>query len=111
MGSLARYVIANWINATFPSRFPWGILTVNVGGSFLIGFLIAWFTRHASAWPWQPLLIVGFLGGLTTFSTLTYDTATAYRQGQAGIAIANLTLNLILGLAAVGLGLWLGDRE
>lgn len=109
-GSVARYLIATWAAAALPGRFPAGILIANVAGSFLIGFLMTFFTRHPAAWPWRPLLIAGFLGGLTTFSSFAYDSAEAWREGLVSISLLNIGLNLGLGLAAVAAGLWLGER-
>lgn len=109
-GSLVRYGLAQWGSQAWGTRLPWGVMVANVVGSVLIGWVVTWFGRHPVEWPWRPLLVVGFLGGLTTFSSLAYDTASLAQRGEMGNALWNLGLNLGLGFAGVALGMWLGSR-
>jgi CrcB protein len=81
-GSLARYVAGGAIMNRFGGRFPLGTLVINVTGSFLIGLLMALFTERFQPHPnWRLLLVVGFLGGYTTFSAFEYETYSAVRDG------------------------------
>src|ERR1051325_938233 len=81
-GALARYLAASAIMTKFGGRFPLGTLVINVTGSFLIGFLMTMLTERFELDPnWRLLLIVGFLGGYTTFSSFEWETYTALRDG------------------------------
>lgn len=89
-------------------RFPWGTLLVNVAGSLLIGWLMARLggLEPAPAARMQSLLIVGFCGGFTTFSTFSWQTLEQLLRGDWPTAALNVTLSLSLCLAAT----WLGFR-
>src|SRR5579872_356838 len=83
-GSLARYLAGTAIMTRFGSRFPMGTMVVNVTGCFLIGLLTTLFTERFSPGPnWRPLLIIGFLGGYTTFSSFEWETFQAFRGGRS----------------------------
>jgi fluoride exporter len=90
-GSLARYVTGTAIMGRFGARFPLGTLFVNVTGSFLIGLLMALLTERWQPHPnWRLLLVVGFLGGYTTFSSFEYETYRAVRDGGQWIGLKTL---------------------
>jgi len=110
-GSLARYAAGTAIMSRFGSRFPVGTLIVNVTGSFLIGLLMTLLTRRlgVSAY-WRPLLVIGFLGGYTTFSSFEWETYTAIRSGGYWMGLVNVVASITLGYAAVWLGAQLGRR-
>jgi fluoride exporter len=77
VGTLCRLWLSTWIARWAGSRFPWGTLTVNVVGSFLIGLILEWpdVVRHAAGSGfWVALLAVGFCAGLTTFSSFSLQT-------------------------------------
>jgi CrcB protein len=107
LGSVARYacsgVAARWLG----SGFPYGTLFVNVVGSYAIGVLgtlaIAG-TRALTSTDMRAFLIVGILGGFTTFSSFSLETFTLARGGNLGGAAANILLSLVLCLTAVWLG-------
>jgi len=104
-GALGRYWLAGWIQAAFAGAFPLGTLTVNVVGSFLLGFgMQAMETLPVSA-AMRTMLTIGFLGAFTTFSTFSYETVTLLRDGDWMRAFLYTGLSVLLGLAAVVAGI------
>jgi CrcB protein len=111
IGSLARYVAGSAIMTRFGSRFPLGTMAVNVTGSFLIGLLMTLLTERWQPHPnWRLLLVVGFLGGYTTFSSFEWETFSAVREGGFWIGLANVVGSVAFGYAAVWLGALVGRR-
>ena len=110
-GSLARYLAGTAVTARYGSRFPWGTLAVNVTGSFLIGLIMTLLTEKVAVSPnWRFALVVGFLGGYTTFSSFEWETYAAIREGGFWIGALNVIGSVILGYAAVWLGSALARR-
>ena len=104
-GSLVRYVAGTAIMERFGGRFPLGTLAINVSGSFLIGVLMTLFTDRLMPHPnWRLLLVVGFLGGYTTFSTFEYETLRAVQDGGRWIGLLNIVASVLVGYVAVWLG-------
>lgn len=105
MGSLLRYVFGAAIMTRLGARFPIGTLIINVSGSFLIGALMTLLTERLQPHPnWRLLLVVGFLGGYTTFSSFEYETLTLVRDGAQWLAMLNVVGSVLFGYAAVWLG-------
>lgn len=105
VGSLARYTAGTAIVERFGSRFPIGTMVVNITGSFLIGLIMTIITeRFPGDLSWRPLLVTGFLGGYTTFSSFEWETYAAVRHGGSWIAVINVVGSVGLGYAAVWLG-------
>jgi fluoride exporter len=105
LGSLLRYVASTAINARIAGRFPLGTMVINITGSFLIGVLMVLLTERLQPHPnWRLLLIVGFLGGYTTFSTFEFETYQFMRNGGYWIGVLNVLASVTLGYA----GVWLG---
>jgi fluoride exporter len=110
-GALARYVAASAIMTRFGGKFPLGTLAINVTGSFLIGFLMTILTERFKVDPrWRILLVVGFLGGYTTFSSFEWETYTAVREGELWAGMLNVVSSVMLGYVAVWLGSMLARR-
>jgi CrcB protein len=110
-GSLARYLAGTAVTARYGSRFPWGTLVVNVTGSFLIGLIMTLLTEKVAVSPnWRFALVVGFLGGYTTFSSFEWETYAAIRAGGFWIGALNVIGSVMLGYAAVWLGSTLARR-
>jgi len=104
-GSLMRYVFGAAIMARIGGRFPAGTVVINITGSFLIGFLMTLFTERLQPHPnWRFLLVVGFLGGYTTFSALEWETFSLVRDGGRWLGLLNVVGSVLLGYIAVWLG-------
>ena len=105
-GTLLRFATANWVNAHWPRHFYLGTLAVNLIGCLLIGLLYGLFLHR----PLVPVelragLIVGFLGGLTTFSSFSLDTVRLLESGQVPLAIGYAAISVFGGLLATWAGL------
>ena len=110
-GALVRYVAASQIMTRFGGKFPLGTLVINVTGSFLIGFLMTMLTERFKLDPnWRLLLVVGFLGGYTTFSSFEWETYTAVTEGGLWTGMVNVVSSIMLGYLAVWLGSTLARR-
>lgn len=108
-GSLARYVTGRLIPATLTgSPFPNAILVVNVLASFILGAVVGWVINRSAGEEARLLIGVGFCGGLSTFSSFSYDTVELLQNGRIGAALLNIGLNVVLCLLASTGGLWLG---
>jgi CrcB protein len=106
VGATLRYVLGGLVSRHVPPEFPWGTLLVNVSGCFLIGLLGVLTEERGPVGPSGRLfLMVGVLGGYTTFSTFGYETLSLLREGSHALAAANALGQLLLGLVAVWLGL------
>jgi CrcB protein len=111
VGSLARYVVGSAIATRFGTRFPAGTMLVNVTGCFLIGLTMTLLTERLQPHPyWRLALVVGFLGGYTTFSSFEWETYSAVREGGLWIGLVNVVGSVTLGYAAVWLGALLARR-
>jgi len=88
------------------TSFPWGTLTVNVVGSLVMGLMAAWFAFEGSpSQHWRLFLTTGILGGFTTFSTFSLDSAVLYERGQIGLAALYVVVSVAAGLAGLFGGL------
>jgi CrcB protein len=88
--------------------FPWGTLTVNVAGSFIMGALAAWLAFRAGEGWSQPLrlfLATGILGGFTTFSAFSLDAVLIWERGEAGLAAAYAAASVVLSISGLVAGL------
>jgi CrcB protein len=103
-GSLARLILGAAIQARIGGRFPWGTMLVNVSGSFLIGLLTVVLAERLAHPYWSLLLVVGFLGGYTTFSTFEYETFHLIRGFGFWLGLANVIGSVGLGYTAVWIG-------
>jgi len=97
--------------ARFGSRFPLGTLVINMTGSFLIGLLMTLLSERFRLDPrWRQALVVGFLGGYTTFSSFEWETFTMVRAGGLWTGMLNVASSIILGYVAVWFGSTLARR-
>ena len=106
IGSAARYAASGAVHRLIPGfSFPWGTVFVNVLGCFLIGLVATLVQSRQLLTPETRLLVmIGVLGGFTTFSTFGYETFALLRDGEPLRAFANVAIQLIVGLGAVWLG-------
>lgn len=109
LGTLGRYGLGGLVQERAGSAFPWGTVAVNLLGCFLFGLVTAVVAERASIEPGaRALLLVGFMGAFTTFSTFMYETARLVQDGQYLWAGGNLLLQNAAGIVAVVAGLALG---
>jgi fluoride exporter len=105
VGANLRYALSLWAARQWGAAFPYGTLLINVSGSFAIGFVIVLLTaRFVAGDFWRPLLVTGLLGGFTTFSTFSYETAMLLTSGSWLAAGLNLLASVGMGLIGVFFG-------
>lgn len=110
-GAVMRFVASTNIYRIAGRDFPYGTLGVNVIGSLLMGFLyIILIERSSLSAEWRALLIIGFLGAFTTFSTFSIETLNLLESGEVLKAASNILLSVILCLTAAWLGLVIGRQ-
>ena len=107
-GTGTRYLIALWADRSFGTAFPYGTLIVNLAGCFLMAAIM----QLAATAAWSPALratvTIGFLGGLTTYSSFNDETARLLQSGASGLAVANAALTVAGGFLAGWLGVLAG---
>jgi CrcB protein len=109
LGALTRYLLSTWVHGLTGPAFPWGTLAVNGIGSFIIGLVMVLSVDRGAISPETRLLLTtGFCGGLTTFSTFSYETLALLRAEEWGRAGANTLANVALCFISTGLGIWAG---
>jgi CrcB protein len=107
LGAGGRFWLGGALLRRLGEGIPWGTLAANLIGSFAIGFLAVWLEgRGPQALYWRAFLIVGVLGGLTTYSALMLECLLLARGPRSAMALAYLGVTLVLGLLLV----WLGTR-
>ena len=108
LGANARYLLGGWVLDRMGAEFPYGTLLINVSGSFVIGLVYAVVEKHGAPDWVRPLVIVGFLGAYTTFSTFSLDTLAMAERGAWLAAGAYVLGSVAASLAAVWLGVTIG---
>ena len=109
VGALGRYWLSESIHYFFDRQFPIAILSVNVLGSLLMGFLSVLIVDNMQHdVVLRGFVLIGFLGAFTTFSTFSLDTIKLFEQGHYNTALLNIGMSVILCLLAAAVGLWLG---
>lgn len=104
-GTMARYLISMWVDKSIPLNFPFGTLTVNVVGSFVMGIIMALSLKYfLISETWRLILGVGFLGALTTYSTFSFETLLLMHTQEWSKVAANILLNAFGTLLAVMAG-------
>jgi CrcB protein len=110
LGANARYLLGGYISERWGAVFPYGTFVINVTGSFILGFFMA----YAQERPWvapgaRLLFAVGFVGAYTTFSTFEYETMRLIQEREMLLAMLNIFGSLLTGMVAVFGGFALGE--
>ena len=101
-GASARYFLSLLIARNFPSAFPYGTLLINVSGSLLVGFFLVFSTERVLLEPrWRVLVVIGFCGSYTTFSSYAFESFALIEQGQWLLTGINIVVSNVFCLAAV----------
>jgi len=109
LGAVLRYEAQGWIQNRLGASFPYGTFIVNISGAFLIGVLMTIFLDRVEVSPeWRLFLVVGILGGYTTFSSLTWEAYQLFASGSVYQGCLYMGGSFIGGMAAVLAGVFLG---
>jgi CrcB protein len=105
-GANARYWLSRYAARFLGPVFPYGTLIINVLGSLIVGFFLVWTSERVLVDPrWRLLVVVGFCGAFTTFSSYAFETMTYFEQGQWLLMTTNILSNNLLCLTAVLAGM------
>jgi len=106
LGCLTRYYISGWVYDLFGRNFPYGTFAVNILGAFIIGLIMEFGIRSTSLpVSLRTGLTIGFLGGLTTFSTFSYETFRLLEEGEFFVAMTNVLVSVTVCLTFTWLGI------
>jgi CrcB protein len=111
-GALARYGLGVWSGRTFGTGLPYGTFIANISGGLLMGLLVGWlaFKGGADQERWRVLLGVGGLGGYTTFSAFSLETALMIERKDWGLALGYVLASVLVSIGALFIGLFLSRR-
>lgn len=111
LGAVMRYLTSTNVHRLFGTSFPYGTLTVNVVGSLLMGFIsILLLERLLLPDYWRAIIMIGFLGAFTTFSTFSIETFNLIQAGQHAKALLNMSTNLVFCISATWIGIIAGRQ-
>ena len=106
VGANLRFLLSRLAAREFGPIFPYGTLIINIVGSFIVGFFVIWTTERVLVDPrWRLLVVVGFCGSFTTFSSYAFETMAYFEQGQWGLMLTNVLGNNLLCLGGVLVGM------
>ena len=106
LGANARYFLSRYAVKLLGPTFPYGTLVINSVGSLIVGFFMIWTSERVLADPrWRLLVVIGFCGSFTTFSSYAFETMVYFEQGQRWLMVGNVLTNNLLCLAAVLAGM------
>ena len=106
IGANLRYLLSRYLAKVLGPVFPYGTLVINVLGSFIVGWFMIWTSERVLADPrWRLLVVVGFCGGFTTFSSFAFESMAYFEQGQWLLMTTNIVANNLLCLAAALAGM------
>jgi fluoride exporter len=109
IGTLARYGLGGLVQRLAGDSFPWGTLVINVIGCFLFGLVWTMAEERALIGPeMRTVILIGFMGAFTTFSTFAFETGEMFRDSQYLLAFGNIAAQNVLGLGGIFLGFFAG---
>ncbi len=108
LGAVCRYILGRFVAERANAQFPLGTFCINLSGAFVIGLLFALASRKLISSTLQVILATGFLGGYTTFSTMSWESIQLARGGSTRAGLLYLGGSCLLGLLAATVGLMLG---
>jgi len=107
LGSILRYVVGKSVDGKINASFPWGTFTVNVVGSFIIGFVYMLAMRKVGITEnWRLFLGAGFCGGFTTFSAFAWENVSLLDQKLIGTSLIYIVSSIVIGILAIVAGGW-----
>lgn len=111
LGSVLRFWMSGWVTGMLGRGFPYGTLVVNVSGALLMGFLyVVLIDKFNASAEWRAALLIGLLGGYTTFSSFSIETFNLLQAGEILKALVNILLSVFVCLAATWLGVVVGRQ-
>ena len=106
VGANLRYLLSRLAAAELGYNFPYGTLFINIAGSIIVGFFVIWSSERVLIDPhWRLLVVVGFCGSFTTFSSYAFETMAYFDQGQWALMFANILTNNVLCLVGALVGM------
>lgn len=106
-GAVSRYLLSSWAHALWEGKWPVGTLLVNMLGSFLIGVIFVLIERQVLHPDWRSVLMVGFLGAFTTFSTFSLESITLLENGHTAHALGYMATSVIACVLMAGLSIYM----
>ena len=106
LGASLRHTVNVACARCMGTAFPWGTFVINISGSIVMGLIAGYLAfKGAASQPWRLFLMTGILGGYTTFSAFSLDTALLYERGELGLALAYVLGSVVLSIAGLFAGL------
>jgi CrcB protein len=106
IGANLRYLFSRLAAQVLSTVFPYGTLFINIAGSFIVGFFLVWTTERVIIDPrWRLLVVIGFCGSFTTFSSYAFETMAYFEQGRWELMLVNIFSNNLLCLGGVLAGM------
>lgn len=106
-GAVSRYLLANWVHQLWEGRWPVGTLLVNMAGSFAIGVIFVLIERQVIHQDWRGVLMVGFLGAFTTFSTFSLEAINMFESGHTLHALGYMAASAVSCVLMAGLSIYI----